>query len=445
MKYSYLKFIYSGSDNIFNNYLICDLYKWSQIPKNANHLENQNNEKSILDFPVGKGNLIVFPEGFISLIHQSGSIRKNFFSPFSSEYSSEQVSRISKGAVRIHVQKALEYLFHKRNLPFIHLWFFPGNAKNIFSFRVDTDLGTKEEIISLNDLLQNFNIPATWFVETKSSREWTRLFSELNNQEIAYHCYRHRTFMSNKKNEEDLKTGLKILMNEGIKPKGYAAPYGSWNKTIARVIDEFHFLYSSEFGFAYDTLPFYPFYNSAFSKALQIPIHPVSAGRLHWGGHSEENMIKYFLNIIEQKLFFDQPVIIYTHPFEKRLNVFEKIFERIISFNSGNNESISQKIPVLTFSEYAEWWKKRLDLNWNAEERDGKVFLASNNEDESIKCRVIYPSGDKTILSLINDEENKIENENIEFHLSFNPSELRKKTFKMIKYDVLGKLRKLKQ
>lgn len=445
LKYSYLKFLYTGADNIFNNSLVCDLYKGSKVSRKANHLENQNNENSILDFSIGKGNVIVFPEGFVSFIHQSGAIRKNFYSPFSSEYTSEQVSRVSKGVIRIHVQKALEYLFHKRNLPFVHLRFFPNDAKNIFSFRVDTDLGTKEEIISLNDLLQNFNITATWFVETKSSQEWIRLFSELKNQEIAYHCYRHRIFLSYEKNVKDIKTGLKVLDNAGIKPKGYAAPYGSWTKTIARVVDKFNFIYSSEFGFAYDALPFYPFYNSVFSKALQIPIHPVSAGRLHWSGHSEENMINYFLNVIERKLIFDEPVILYTHPFEKRLNVFEKVFERIISFNSGSTQSISQKIPILTFSEYAEWWKKRLDINWDAEDRAGKVFILTSNEDKSVKCRVIYPSGDKTILSLSNNEEKKVEEEKIEFNPSYNPNELRKKTLKMIKYDILGKLRKLKQ
>ncbi len=306
-------------------------------------------------------------------------------------------------------------------------------------------MGTKEEIESLNDLIQNYNIPATWFIETKSSQDWIKLFSELKNQEIAYHCYRHKTFLSYKKNEEDLKIGLKILESAGIKPKGYAAPYGYWNKIIAEVINKFNFLYSSEFGFAYNSLPFYPYYNSAFSKTLQIPIHPVSVGRLHWGGHSEENMIKYFHNIIDQKLFFNEPIILYTHPFEKRLNVFEKIFERIININSENDQPMTQKIPILTFSEYAEWWKKRLNINWNAQEKDGKVFISSDNADKSVKCRVIYPSGDKTNLSLTNDEENKIEEDGIEFHHSFNPNELRKKTFKMIKYDIIGKLRKIKQ
>jgi Polysaccharide deacetylase len=435
LKYSYLKFLYSESDKLFDNYLICDLYNWSKIAKNGNHLENQDKEKSVLSFSAGKGNVIVFPDGFAYSVHRNGVIRKNFYSAFSNEFSSEIVSKVSKGAIRIHIQKALEFLFHKRNLPFVHLWFFPDAAKNIFSFRVDTDMGTEDEILSLNNLLQNYNIPATWFVETKSSGQMINLFSDLHNQEIAFHCFRHKTFLSYQKNEEDVNKGLGVLKNEGINPKGYAAPYGKWNKTIAEVTDHFNFLYSSEFGFAYDSLPLYPHFNSSFSQTLQIPIHPVSVGRLHWGGHSEENMANYFYNIIEQKLFFDEPIILYTHPFEKRLKVFEKVFERIKEL---------QKIPNLTFLEYAEWWKKRLNVNFSAEEKEGKVFVYAENKDDSVKCRISYPSGEKTLLPLSDGSEIKMTKINYE-PKSFNPDQLRKRTFRMVKYDIIGKLRKLKQ
>ncbi|MFZ0454503.1 MAG: polysaccharide deacetylase family protein [Ignavibacteriaceae bacterium] len=309
-------------------------------------------------------------------------------------------------------------------------------------------MGTEEEINSLNNLLQDFDIPATWFVETKSSQDRIELFLNLKKQEISYHCFRHKNFLSYKKNVENIKKGLTILENAGIKPEGYAAPYGEWNKTIAKAADNFNFFYSSEFGFAYDTLPLYPFYNSSFSKALQIPIHPVSAGRLHWGGHSEENMIKYFFSIVEQKLFLDEPIVFYTHPFEKRLNVFEKIFEKINSYNrnySIRNDSLNRKIPILNFSEYAEWWKKRISVKWNAEEKDGEIFISAENSDESIRFMAVYPSGERFILSAIRNEKIKAEEKKDELQLSINPHELRKKTFQMIKYDIIGTIRKLKQ
>ncbi len=448
MKNSFLKYLFSESDSLFINYLVCDLYCNSKISLNSGHLINQDKIKSVLAKSIGKGNVIVFPEGFTSSIHRSGSIRKNFYSEFSNDFTSEKVSKVSKGIIRLHIQKALEYLFHKRGLPFVHLWFFPDGARNIFSFRVDTDMGTNEEINSLNSLLRNYSIPATWFVETRSAQNRINLFSRLNNQEISYHCYRHKTFFSYKKNEEDIAKGLKILESAGIKPRGYAAPYGKWNKTIGKVIDNFNFIYSSEFGFAYDSLPLFPYYNSAFSKTLQIPIHPVSVGRLHWGGHSEEKMAEYFLDIIEQKLFFNEPIILYTHPFEKRLTVFEKVFERIASYNNGiikGDEAETKKIPILTFSKYAEWWKKRLAVKWSAVEKNGKVFISANDSDESIKCRVVYPSCEEFILSTTKDEAVKVEKDKYEFRPSLNPYELRKRTFKMIKYDIIAQIRKLKQ
>ena len=448
LKISYTKFLYSESDELFYNFLICDLYNNCKIPGNSNHLENQNKIKSVLDLPVGKGNLIVFPEKFVSSIHKSGSIRKNFYSEFSIDYTSEQVALVTKGVIRLHIEKALEYLFHKRGLPFVHLWFYPYGARNIFSLRIDTDMGSKEEINSLFSLLQNYNISATWFVETKSSQNRIELFSKLYNQEISYHCYRHRNFLSYKKNMENIEIGLKILENAGIKSQGYASPYGEWNKTIARAVDNFDFLYSSEFSFAYDSLPLYPYFKSDFSKVMQIPIHPVSIGRLYWGGHSEDNMVKYFLGIIRQKLLFNEPIILYTHPFEKKLNVFAKVFETIISYNLENKKGINsviKKIPILTFSEFAEWWNKRLAVKWSAEEKNGKVLISAINPDASIRWRAIYPSGEKYILSEAEDDMINIDKDKFEFHPNVNPYELRRRSLRMIKYDIIGKIRKLKQ
>ena len=145
-------------------------------------------------------------------------------------------------------------------------------------------------------------------------------------------------------------------------------------------------------------------------------------------------MVKYFFSIIEQKLFLDEPIIFYTHPFEKRLNVFEKVFEKIHCF----------KIPILTLSEFAEWWKKRLDVKWQVDEKDGVVLITSDNSDESIRWMASYPSGEKIILST-NQDKIKLDEKKDEIQLGINPHELRKKTLQMIKYDILGVIRKIKQ
>lgn len=433
-KSSYLKFIYSENSDIFYNYFICDLYKRSKIARDANHLENQKNNPAVLHVKKGKGNLIVFPDNFVSALYDKRIIRKNFYSNYSEKYTSERVSKVSKGIIKIHIQKALEYLFHIKDLPFVHLWNFPNGEKNIFAFRIDTDFGTREEIKSLYKLLEEYKIPAAWFIETRSSQNWIRLFNEFENQEIAYHCYRHKNFTSYKKDKDDFETGLKILRDAGINPNGYAAPYGEWNEIVGRLSNEFNFLYSSEFGFAYDALPFYPLLNNSLSNVLQIPIHPISVGRLHWGGHTEENMIKYYFEVIDNKLFVNEPIFLYTHPFEKRLNVFKEVFKKIKEIN----------IPLLTLSEYAEWWRKRITLTWNAKMQNDKIIINSN-ADQSMRCRVIYPSKKNVFLSFNSDKEDIFENNKNFSKYTFYPVELRKKTLRMIRHDVLGKLRKMKQ
>ncbi len=155
---------------------------------------------------------------------------------------------------------------------------------------------------------------------------------DLTNQEISLHCRRHRVFTNYKDNYENIKLGVEDLKKINTKPNGFAGPFGEWNDELNKSLEALDFNYSSEFSYTYDCFPFYPVTNNSFSKILQIPIHPLSFGRLRWGGHTDEAMLKYFINIIEQKLMLQEPIILYTHPSEERLNILNEIFKKINSF-----------------------------------------------------------------------------------------------------------------
>ena len=56
-----------------------------------------------------------------------------------------------------------------------------------------------------------------------------------------------------------------------------------------------------------------------------------------------------------------------------------------------------------------------------------------------------YPSGERFILSTNQDKKIKVAEKKDKIQLGINPHQLRKKTLQMIKYDILGVIRKLKQ
>ena len=193
----FIKFIQPEIDDIFNQDIICDVYKKCKIAKASNHLKNQDGICTTLSTTIGKGKVIVFPSGFSSLLFENSIKRKNFYTEFGNIETNERVSAISKGAIYQLIKNALENLYHHRNLPFINLWQFPNGEKNIFSFRVDTDFGTYSQLSGLYKLFKDNNISATWFVETKSIEkddEIKKLYNSFENQEIGLHCHRHRVF-----------------------------------------------------------------------------------------------------------------------------------------------------------------------------------------------------------------------------------------------------------
>ncbi len=231
--------------------------------------------------------------------------------------------------------------------------------------------------------------------------------------------------------------GIEKLKNINPSPIGYVAPFGEWNEELNQSLEELDFKYSSEFSYAYDSFPFYPFAKNSISKVLQIPIHPLSFGRLKWSGHNDDGMLCYFLNIIEQKLSLQEPIILYTHPGEKRLNILDKIFKKINSLN----------IPILTFSDFYDWWIKRASLKWEAELIDGEIKIKTESNENIFWLRTFYPNKEIYLAPLNGNDLKvmKIENANSKVEYKISPNEMRKTSLRMIRHDMLFKYRKSKQ
>jgi hypothetical protein len=432
-----IKYIFSKGDDVFKPEGICDISRNCLIAADANHLPDQDGNNTILTARINNGVLIVLPSGFISLIGDRRIRRKNFYSLYGNKETNERVSAVSKGMVLHIIRNALEFLYHSRELPYVSLWHFPDGKENIFAFRIDTDFVSREKLHEFYKIINKTGLKATWFVETKSSENILSDFNNFTNQEIALHCYRHRVFTSYTTNLIEIKKGISLLKNNNINKCGYAAPYGQWNKSLGKAITELGFCYTSEFGYAYDALPMFPVSNSGTYTALQIPIHPISQGRLHWGGHNSEQMLQYFQSIYAQKASLYEPMIIYAHPSELKFGVMEKIIENGLSYNFTN----------LTFKEYAGWWKKRGSLNWEASFDGNEVKIITSNKDESFWAGILKPGNDLILKPLINNaaEEKKLREPVYKLNSFFNAEELRKTTKRMIYHDILSFYRKLKQ
>ena len=430
-KQVYIKYLFSAEKIFGYNLPLIDLYKMCRIASNANLLNNQNGSSAVSFFKIKSGNVIIIPGNLTSSVFDRRVIRKKFYSPIN-KFPSERVSNVSKGGVCNFIRSALEQLYHSRNLPFISLWNFPGDSKNIFLFRIDTDYGSVEEVELLYRTLKENNIKGTWFIETKSAENWIDKYSSFENQEIGLHCYRHRVFKSFKKNCDNFKKGINVLKKVSINPKGTAAPFGEWNDSFGKAAKEFGFEYSSEFSYSYDNLPHFPIHKNKLENILQVPIHPVSFGRLFHSGFNDDEMYDYFINVINNKLALCEPVIIYTHPKEKRYEILKRIFNFVNEMN----------LTKYTFNEYSNWWKDRDKINYSASFLNNELKVITEKYHQSIWLKIIYPDKQIFLTPFSGNEKIKMVLPDFKYNPGFQPDILRKYNFRMLKDDVLFEVRK---
>lgn len=380
----YVKYLVPDESEIFSDPDILDIFKKIKIV--------DDEKSSIYKGKIGKGNIIAFPFDVNELMLEVHSKKKSFYSnrkrlPY------ETVSKVSKGVLRRLVCNSIEYLFHSKKLPFVHLWYFPNELKSIFSFRIDTDYGNKEQITELYKLSLKHKIPFTWFVDVKSQMDWVDDFAKMTDQEIGVHCYEHNVYDSYAENYKNIRTALDVLKEVGMSPNGFASPYGKWNSGLAQAIRDHNFNYSSEFSYDYDNLPSNTLLFENPYAVLQIPVHPICIGSLRRQGFSGKEMIQYFHDQIDKKLILNDPIIFYHHPTHNHLEVIENILNYVKDKN----------LTAMRMNDHAAWWKKRSNVRLNISVNENRLNIVGDNISDDVQLRITTPQRKEAIVRLSED------------------------------------------
>jgi hypothetical protein len=286
-----------------------------------------------------------FPFNLDEITHNTVKRRQFYYER--RELPSERVNVVNHYEIIRFVRNFLVDSFQEKGK---ELWGYASlpEGKPLFIFRIDTDFAEEKELLALTELCRKYGIAATWFVDVHSEK-LLQYYEAMDDQEIGLHCDRHYVYKDRSANYENIKSGLDKLLNHQISPFGYAAPFGEWNAAMEDALSELDFSYSSEFAFAWDSLPVVR--KQKGNMLLQIPIHPVSPGRLRRSHFSQKEMLDYYINRIEQNRSLDLPAIIYHHPAHGMLDLIEDIF-KYIKENEFDN---------LTMHSYASWWLKRYE------------------------------------------------------------------------------------
>ena len=365
-----------------------DIYRSTLTFSKAQYLN-----KSLFIDNYGQGLIAFFGIDINSLFLNIKTKRKEFYTNVSSSlFPNEEVSLVSKGEIILLIFYILKYLHCKRNLPFIHKWFFPNEAKNVFLFRIDSDYGSQKQIQCWFELSQINKIKYTWFLHTEAHKEWLPFFGEFeyHDHEIAIHGNKH--YFSKISNEKNIKDAYDLMKKNGLFGRGYAAPYGLWNENLNNTCEKIGFLYSSEFSYIYDSIPIRPIFSNRISRIVQIPVHPICIGSLINVKMKDEEIVKYYTIQFEKKMMNYSPLIFYDHVLHHIPSVLKQLFEKISHYS----------IPSLTFLEYANWWNKRMGIN----------YTATVNEHNNIDINLSKENKEFFLCVWINDTEFYLTNKN---------------------------------
>lgn len=386
-----IDYLLGEGSGLFGSVGLVDLGLEGEIPREARLLRTEQNTFAVFAGELLGGMAVILPFDPESALGDARPAMKNFYSRIE-RLPAERVSLVAKGEVRHLLRQSMEFLHLSRGLPYVHLWYFPGAARNLFAFRVDTDFAEKRDIDALYALARSHDMGLSWFIDVESHRPLLAHFRSMAGQEFGVHCYAHAVDPLEEPNRRNFSKAKQILREAGFDGRGLAAPYGIWNPALARVTVELGFAYSSEFSWAYDTLPGLPATTECVYDVLQVPIHPICVGSLRKAGHSESQMREYFNLMLDWKSARSEPLIFYHHPSDRHWGVLDELFR----------QADERGVLKTTLGEYAAWWNRRtgtsvdvvlrgevLDLEYDAERGGGELSL-----------RVIRAPGKESLVGL---------------------------------------------
>lgn len=390
----HLEYIVSHDDARFQDVGLIDIGMRGAVPREGNDLRTESGGYALFAGELGGGVAVLLPFDVDVLFSDVRSANKSFY--FTRDrLPVERVSLCSKGEVRHLVRRCLEYLHAERGLPYVHVWYFPNGERNLFAFRIDTDGAPGEDIESLYEIAADCNVSMSWYLDVKSHETWLKRFAVMVNQEIGLHCYEHRVFEDYDSNKRNISRALHLLEQIGIRPAGFSGPFGEWNSALGRVLQDLGFEYSSEFAYAYDTLPLHPLADTDVLTTMQVPVHPVSIGSMRRVGYGGEQMVAYFRSVMDQKLARNEPLFFYHHPTHHHWGVVRSLF----------SDSQQKGINDITLGEYARWWKDRIRYKVGVEYREGRIGISTidafpSASVGSIWLRIHMPNQEESLVPM---------------------------------------------
>ncbi len=290
----------------------------------------------------------------------------------------ERITSVDKHMIERFLVFTIKNMLAKKDIPFIRLNYFPKGYTNVFAFRIDGDglLGEKTE--NLSKVAKEHNMPLSFYLSRQLSgdEDIKTAFKIDEMHELCAHNDVHNMLDNLDENIESLEKMEEWLSYHNINIiKGFAAPRGMYNLNLGLALKEKGYLYTCDFGFAIDGLPFYPYHFGSQQGVLHLPVNGFNVERYsiyckEVGKEmiTEDEVVDYMIKIVDEYTKINQPILLFSHPAVFG-DMIDKVFPRVIS----HIESLP--IQKTTITQYAAFWERRDNVQYKAYLKDNKVDI----------------------------------------------------------------------
>jgi hypothetical protein len=272
---------------------------------------------------------------------------------------SERIARHDKGRIRRRLIGRLRQAVTAAGGVWIRLAPFPHPYRSAFSFRADLDEPLVDDYFRYAKGRTPLADCCTHFVSTHAYARHPSVLRDLKDHDTQSHGHFHHVYRDPQANRINLERAHRILASFGFEPAGFAAPHGRWSLGLDDALEDFGYLYSSDFQLGYDDFPFFPWKGNRFSRVLQIPVHPVCEGLFLEAGLSDGHAIgEHLAGVIAARLDAGELAIAYGHP-ERRLGRLPDVLQILArTIESGS------LVWRTNFAKLARWWRWRTERKW---------------------------------------------------------------------------------
>jgi hypothetical protein len=306
----------------------------------------------------------------------------------------ETVARFDRAAVRRRLLSDLRTLVESAGGVWLRLAPYPRPYRTAFNFRLDHDQFDAHDFDATLAAIDGYEAAISHYVCAATHARNSEALARLKGAHVGSHGWWHHTYREQADNLTNIRRGIDGLRACGLNPLGFAAPHGRFHRNLLAALDELAVTHSSEFGLAYDDLPFFP----SQSNVLQIPVHPICLGicleaarrmpgRPIGDAEAAQATLDHWQTVAAEKHRAGEPIFYYGHP-DGRVGRFPHLLRDVLEMAS--------QLPATwctTLATFENWWRARSAVRLEVVRNDDQFEVTARGLPSGYRCALEYHRG----------------------------------------------------